>query len=221
GGEWELAVDGAPVRRGRLPALGDGLEVQLDLDTPAAGERFVTFRFFLRRTTEWAPAGHEVAWQQFPLRSRARRGSLRRGSRPPAGDGGPGGLRELGAGGGRPRRELWRAATENDGLRLLPQRRTGALARWLELGLDRLELRLESVRAREGGVEVLHRASGRDRFDDVRHRHLYRLLADGGVLVENEVRVGRDLRDLPRVGVVLSVTPGLERLRGVGPGPRR
>src|SRR5262249_59875124 len=111
GGEWELAVDGAPVRRGRLPALGDGLEVQLDLDTPAAGERFVTFRFFLRRTTEWAPAGHEVAWQQFPLRSRARRGSLRRGSRPPAVDGEAGGRREPDAVGGRPSPPRARAPT--------------------------------------------------------------------------------------------------------------
>src|SRR5262249_20758908 len=32
-------------------------------------------------------------------------------------------------------------------------------------------------------------------------------------------RVGRDLRDLPRVGVVLSVTPGLERLGWFGRGP--
>src|SRR5262249_57933988 len=108
---------------------------------------------------------------------------------------------------------------ETDGRGRRPQRRAGARARGLGLGLDRLELRLESVRAREGGVEVLHRASGRERFDDVRHRHRYRLLADGGVLVENEVRVGRDLRDLPRVGVVLTVAPGLDRLAWFGRGP--
>ena len=218
-GEWELTADGASVRRGRLQALRDGLEVELDLDTDAAGDRFVMFRFFLRRETAWAPAGHEVAWQQFPLRARTRRGSPHRGSRPPAVDPGTGELRELEAVIEGPKLQLWRAATDNDGLRLLPQRGTGVLERWLELGLDRLELRLESVRARDGGVEVVHRASGRDRFDDVRHRHLYRLLADGGVLVENEVRVGRDLRDLPRVGVVLAAAPGLERLAWLGRGP--
>jgi beta-galactosidase len=218
-GEWELTVDGASDRRGRLPALRDGLEVELDLGSPGAGQRFVTFRFFLREETGWAPAGHEVAWQQFPLTSRPRRSSSRRGRRPPAFDGETGELRELEAVLGGPRLQLWRGATDNDGLRLLPQRGTGVLERWLELGLDRLELRLESVRAREGGVEVVHRASGRDRFDDVRHRHLYRLLADGGVVVENDVRVGRDLRDLPRVGVVLTVAPALERLAWFGRGP--
>src|SRR5207253_10808886 len=41
--EWEVTVDGEVVRRGRLPGLRDGLE--LEIDTPARdGERFVTFR---------------------------------------------------------------------------------------------------------------------------------------------------------------------------------
>ena len=218
-GEWELTVDGAAVRSGRLPALRDGLEVEPDLESDEPGERFVTFRFFLRAETEWAPAGYELAWQQLPLRSRTRSGSLRRARQRPAVDPDTGELRELDAVVGGPKLQLWRAATDNDGLRLLPQRGGGVLGRWLELGLDRLQLRLESVRARDGGVEVVHRASGRDRFDDVRHRHLYRLLADGGVLVENEIRVGRDLRDLPRVGAVLAVAPGLERLAWFGRGP--
>ena len=59
-----------------------------------------------------------------------------------------------------PRLQLWRAPTDNDGLPLIPDKPFGPLERWLELGLDRLELRLESVRPRDGGVEVVHRASG-------------------------------------------------------------
>ena len=76
-GEWELTDDGAVVGRGKLPPLrvppGGALDVRLDVERRAAskarGERFVTFRFFLRRPTEWAPAGHEVAWQQLELPS--------------------------------------------------------------------------------------------------------------------------------------------------------
>ena len=80
-GEWELTVDGKRRRRGRLPALrvppGGTFEFALDLPE-TDGERFVTFRFFLREATEWAPAGHEVAWQQLALPSRrARRASGR------------------------------------------------------------------------------------------------------------------------------------------------
>ena len=77
-GTWELTADGEPVKRDTLPRLriapGESLEVELDLP-PGAGERFVTFRFFLRAATEWAPAGHEVAWQQLAFSSRARRRS--------------------------------------------------------------------------------------------------------------------------------------------------
>jgi beta-galactosidase len=120
-----------------------------------------------------------------------------------------------------PRLQVWRAPTDNDGLRLLPRRRSvGPLSRWLELGLDRLELRLEKVSVSEdGAVEVVHKASGRERWSDARHRHVYRLLARGGLLVENEVALGPELRDLPRVGVVLVLRPGLERLEWFGRGP--
>jgi beta-galactosidase len=217
-GEWETTVDGEVARRGRLPALRDGLEVEVPV--PAReGERFVTFRFFLRRETAWAPAGHEVAWQQLALPSQRPR-LARRGVRAPAVDEETGALRELGGlvldG---PRLQLWRAATDNDGLRLLPERRSGVLHRWLELGLDRLEHRLESVRRRGRAVEVVHRASGRGNWDDALHRHTYTVLEDGAVLVENEVRVGPELRDLPRVGVVLLLPTELEQLEWLGRGP--
>src|SRR5205814_980694 len=82
---------------------------------PGGGERFVTFRFFLRKETAWAPAGHEVAWQQFPLSSRKRR-AARRSVHPPEVDPATGelvGLGDLVLEG--PRLQLWRAPTDNDG----------------------------------------------------------------------------------------------------------
>jgi beta-galactosidase len=93
------------------------------------------------------------------------------------------------------------------------------LARWLELGLDRLEQRLESTRATKSGFEFVHRVSGRRQWDDAVHRHRYHVLDSGDLLVENELRVGRELRDLPRVGVAMTLRPGLERLEWYGRGP--
>ena len=228
-GTWELTADGETVKRGVLPRLriapGESLEVELDLP-PGEGERFATFRFFLRTATEWAPAGHEVAWQQLAVSSRARRRASVRPSPETsiALDRKTGVLSELSAGGRNvlvsgPRLQLWRAPTDNDGLRLLPERRSGVLARWLELGLDRIEQRLESTRVTKTGFEVVHRASGRKQWDDAVHRHRYSLLDSGGLLVENEVRVGPELRDLPRVGVTLTLPAGLERLEWFGRGP--
>ncbi len=227
-GAWELTADGDVVKSGALPRLriapGESLEVELDLP-PGGGERFVTFRFFLRAATEWAPAGHEVAWQQLPVSSRARRRTARRVAGVTTSfDRKTGVLSELAVDGRNvlvsgPRLQLWRAATDNDGLRLLPERESGVLGRWLELGLDRIEQRLESTRETKNGVEVVQRASGRKRWDDARHTARYRLLDSGDLLVENEVRVAPELRDLPRVGVTLTVRPGLEQLEWFGRGP--
>ena len=125
---------------------------------------------------------------------------------------------------GGPRLQLWRAPTDNDGIRLLPSRdqlngeRT-ALSRWLEFGLDRLVHRLVSVEARRDGIEVIHRASGRRKFDDAEHRQRFRLLPNGELIVDNEVLLGPELRDLPRVGVVLELPAELARVEWLGLGP--
>jgi len=247
-GTWELTEDGAVVTSGRLPALqigpGEALDVKLDLASDSGGERLVTFRFFCRSAAAWAPAGHEVAWQQFALPSRelgaqpAPRPQPARRARPRE-EGNTiileangvqatiavktGLLTNLSREGrcpllGGPRLQLWRAATDNDGLRLLPDHESGVLPYWLGLGLDRVAHRLESIRVLRDRVEVVHRASGRRRWDDAVHRQLYRLRGEH-LLVENEVLLGSELDDLPRVGVALTLPSGLEQLDWYGRGP--
>jgi beta-galactosidase len=244
---WELSVDGDVVRGGTLPVLrsapGEEREITLDLsghDRASSRESFVTFRFFLRRGTPWADAGHEVAWQQVAVSSRPSRRRAAAGSAPQARRGqvvleaGPvravfatrtGRLRELSRDGrdallAGPRLQLWRAATDNDGLRLIPEKRdAGQLTRWLGLGIDRLEQRLEQLRPLADGVEIVHAASGRGSWRDATHRQRYRLNAAGELVVENEVLLGPELRDLPRIGVVLELPPALEQLAWYGRGP--
>ncbi len=179
-GTWELS-DG---RKGALPTLGGA---RVDALVPVDDAEWVTFRFHLRRATDWAPAGHEVAWQQIRLRP-APRPSRARGRA----DGWTG-FDDLVL--EPPCLQLWRAATDNDGLRLLPERSAGPLPRWLELGLDR---------AIPAGVV---------------HRQAFRRLGAGGLLVENEVELPPPVRDVPRIGVVLVLRPGLEWLEWEGLGP--
>jgi beta-galactosidase len=178
-GTWELSTG----KKGKLPALrGDSTSVPV----PVGDAEWVTFRFHRRSASAWAPAGHEVAWQQFRLHAPTRsRGRGRAASWE--------GLDDLIL--GEPKLQLWRAATDNDGLRLMPDRPAGPLPRWLELGLDR-------------GIP-----------DGVEHRQTFRRLDEGGLLVENVVELGPELRDLPRIGVVLTLRPGLERLEWEGLGP--
>jgi beta-galactosidase len=179
-GSWELST-GA---RGSLPRLrGESATMRV----PVGDAEWVTFRFRLRRATEWAPAGHEVAWEQITLRSGPARSRAR--GRATAWEGFDDLVLEP------PRLQLWRAATDNDGLRLMPERAAGPLPRWLELGLDR-------------GIP-----------DGVVHRQSFRRLEDASVLVENDVELPAELRDVPRIGVVLLLAPGLEWLEWEGLGP--
>ncbi|HEX7626711.1 MAG TPA: glycoside hydrolase family 2 TIM barrel-domain containing protein [Gaiellaceae bacterium] len=234
-GEWELTADGEAIKRGRLPALrvapGESLDVTLDLPT-GSGERFVTFRFFLREETDWAPAGHEIAWQQLELPRKAA-GRVRSGAAVrPGADGvldagrvraivdlDAGVLRSLALDGrdllvAGPRLQLWRAPTDNDGLPQVPSRLSGVLPRWLELGLDRLEPELTSASVDARGIELTHETDGL-----VRHRQRFRLLASGELVVENDVELAPGVRDVPRIGVVLALVPGLEQLEWYGRGP--
>ncbi len=233
---------------------GGALEATLDLKGASAagpGERFLNFRFYQVDETRWAPADFEVAWQQIPLPSVARDLSglrnltglpvvatedetsitLKAGGVRAIFDKATGALAEFGAKTNLivagPRLNVWRAATDNDGIKLMLD---GAewqaykpLVQWLALGLDRVAHTLESIRlvASDGlsVVEIVHRASGRGRGDDFRHTQRYTLLPSGELAVENTVAIGDGITDLPRVGVSLTLAPGLEALDWFGRGP--
>jgi beta-galactosidase len=133
--------------------------------------------------------GHVVAVEQLAL---PRRGAAPRRARGKAFDGDL--LSDLIV--EPPRLQLWRAPTDNDGLPLVEDKDFGPLTRWLELGLD-----------------------GDDLHGVATHTQRFRELSDGAILVENEVELAGGVRDVPRIGVVLTLRPGLEQLEWYGPGP--
>jgi len=214
-------------------------------------ELFLNLRFYTARDTTWANADHEIAWEQLAFPARAARPSSRslRNAPPAIGvEDGPEGivvtqgelrlffdrrtgtlasLRKAGVeflhrG---PLLQLWRGATDNDGVKLWSDQGARALGRWRALKLENLQHRGEKIsweRNRDGSVSVAlrHAASGRERWRDCRHDHRYTLGADGVLVVDNDVRFGaKDMIDLPRVGVRLDVSPGFDALSWFGRGP--
>jgi beta-galactosidase len=121
--------------------------------------------------------------------------------------------------------QLWRGATDNDGLKLWHDQGGRALGRWQDLGLHKLQHRAEGIswkmnRDGSASVEVRHAASGRDRWRDCSHRHCYTLHPGGALVVDNDVRLGTmEMTDLPRIGVRLDLQPGFESLAYFGRGP--
>ena len=250
-GSWELLCNGEPRRAGELPAFdlapGEGCTIRLDLGDGAAdeaGEWLLNVRFTQREATPWADIGHLVAWAQLTLTSYSPQ------PMPPADDGVALEQNEahltLVAGSVRarldqatglltwfgmhdhnllwagPQLNLWRAPIDNDGLKLRSLDAHQTLARWLALGLDRLEQRLERVSVDVGDtptIEVWHQASGRGQWDDVQMHSVYRLRAGGTLQVEHRITLAPAMVDLPRVGVALVLSPELEQLRWYGRGP--
>ncbi|MGB9750892.1 glycoside hydrolase family 2 TIM barrel-domain containing protein [Roseiflexus castenholzii] len=251
-GAWEVTVDGLPVASGELPELyaapGEAQVVSLDLGaaSSAPGERFLTLRFYQRNATLWAPSGHEVAWQQLPLPTIAAAPEpevtsasvaveeiagqivLRAGAVRAAFDTTTGLLTSFGSGSENlivrgPLLNVWRAATDNDGLKVWNEP-DKPLARWKALGLHQVQHRLRRIRLMAASgeaatVEIEHGASGRGEWRDFTHIHRYTLDASGELLVKNTVLIGNAISDIPRVGVSLTLIPGLEQLEWHGRGP--
>ncbi|HWF76467.1 MAG TPA: glycoside hydrolase family 2 TIM barrel-domain containing protein [Caulobacteraceae bacterium] len=254
--DWALEVDGVAVGEGGLdcppiaPGARQAIELQLPRPSVCEGqETFLMVRFTLKTDTPWAPAGHEVAWEQLPVdlpvRPAERRGPAQASTTlrvedaadriVVAGDGfevafsrAEGRLERLvwrnhvllEAG---PRLQVWRAATDNDGIKGMPRQEKKALGRWRAAGLDALVLHAPKVEVQEGEGAVLvtiEQVAGCAAADEAfRHVHSYAITPDGRIRVANRFSVDPALDDLPRLGVTLTAPAGFEAVEWLGVGP--
>jgi len=127
-----------------------------------------------------------------------------------------------------PQLNLWRGATDNDGLKLFTEIEWGgpkdkALDRWLAAGYDRIELvdTQTRVSGKSGSATVTIKqrwlVPGAKKY--VVHTHRYLVSERGELLCENEFAIDKGLPELPRVGVSLVAPSALEHLQWFGRGP--
>ena len=253
-GRWELSVDGVAVQEGALPKLAVGPQssrvFRLPLKKPALApgqECLLTLRFAAAAAQLWAPAGHEVAWEQFEMPWKAPRAVRRtakagieleqradefvvRGNEFTAGfSRSDGTLRSLTRGGvetiaAGARLSVFRAAVDNDGYRNNPTPLNRALGHWLKAGLDNLKhnvLKMGCRRLRDGSVEIMVDSESVGSAPEYRfdRRHVYTVRPDGAVEVQNTIRMSRQLPELARVGVRMALIEGYENLTWYGRGP--
>ena len=252
--EWNLLRDGVAVRKGRLrlPAIAPGSSEIIPLDLDFAMEDghawHLNLDYKLRRSTLWAPAGHVAGWDQILLARLPARPSVSR-RRSPVMIENDGGSIEIHAGATRLRFDsrlgmwtgmdfkdrplfaepvclnLWRAATDNDGLKLWSGQDHKPLGRWTDAGYHNLLHKPVSIKAGRPDangvavriVELLEGANGNDLF---RHSFSVCLRPDGSVRSSHDVKSLRaPLPDLPRVGLEITLVDGFERLEWLGMGP--
>jgi beta-galactosidase len=241
---WELLVDGVAVQTGRL-ALPDmdpqgSVVVAVPakpVDLVSGQESHLTVRFCTTKDLPWAAKGHEVAWDQLALWAKA---AKRASGRAPSGvawqqvDGGflatadglsvwvqnaavagiSHGSDQLLA--GPIRAELWRAPTDNDGLKLWEGQQRKVLERWQEWGLDRL-VRVGSAEVVDDGLRLVHTLRGATHA--AVHTQTVRVLASGVVTFDEELVVPEQWHDIPRVGVSFLADPSFAQVEWFGLGP--
>ncbi|MEP6623205.1 MAG: glycoside hydrolase family 2 TIM barrel-domain containing protein, partial [Acidimicrobiia bacterium] len=218
---------------------------------PAGAERLLTVMFTTARTEAWAPRGFEVARIQRALPSRSTRstGSVRRArateTRPavtisratvttvsgPQLDASVDtrtgaltvnhrGQRLLETG---PDLALWRAPTDNDGLKLASMQDLKPSGRWRTAGLDALTTRdtVARVTPRDTDARVTVRRSivGADPDAPIVQRESITLRGDGAVFGREDIRIPDRFPDLPRVGLRWSLPRVLDRVTWFGLGP--
>ena len=193
---WELLIDGEVADRGALavpeaaPGSSTVVAIPHSARTPDPDrDARLTVRWETTADTWFAPAGHMVAWDQVELH-RARTPAA-----PPLAGSSP--ADHLVS----PALNLWRAPTDNDGFKLMPElsERLGvggrALSRWRQAGLH--HQRADELVAHRVQVE-------RD---------------DHGTTYRHVVDVPEALADLPRIGVQFELPRRFCEVRWYGWGP--
>jgi beta-galactosidase len=232
-------------------APGETELVILTLPRPtlqAGQEAHLTLRFALAEAAAYAPAGHEVAQVQLPLALPTVAISPRapmRNSSPVLSQVGDrfsvvgdafelafsaeAGLEQMSWRGrpiiaAGPRLQVWRGATDNDGIKGMPKRRGDALGHWLAAGLDKLVVgpaRIEASETNEGvSIRLDQVAACAASPRAVAFRHTYLIRPDGRIAVDCAFSVDPALDDLPRLGVTLTLPEDFEALEWFGRGPR-
>ena len=255
-GAWELLEDGVAIAGGDLPVLrtppgvADTVELRLPTTQPVPRAEYVLVaRFRTRRATEMAPAGHEVAWDQFALPDRRTPDVVDSGSLLPPAPGGALRVREIAA--------ADRLEVAGNGFAVQFDRTLGTLASWRAGGREVVSAgpmpnfwRAPTDNDYGSGMPVrsgVWRHAGRPparhldsmtatpapsagrvrvashfslRSVGASYALLHNVHADGTVSVEVRLsQVGEDLPEMPRFGTILTLPGEFDRVQWYGRGP--
>ena len=243
-GSWRIERNGVCIAEGNTPDLsalapGKSLPFSLpmeDITCADDAELFVRFEFRLKHACAWAPAGTLMAHDQFavnsPICSIAPRNvkanvciddnalAMRHGNCIIAIDRNCGnvtlrcGEKQLAHGFAC---ELFRAATDNDGIRGWSGQENKPLGQWSAAGLDCLQRENVQICAEDGVLLVVYDLRGKTGV--VHFCQRITAIADGGFAFAMHYDIPEAFPPLPRVGVLIAAVPEFAHFEYFGRGP--
>lgn len=226
---WTLEAEGVSIASGPLAvpdiAAGTSADIPLPELPTVDGEAWLTVRAVLAADTDWAPAGHEVAWGQVqvstpePAEVAAAQAPTMTGNRITLGSGVfdavDGRLLSLaGTTVDGPELDLWRAPTDNDG-----RHRDAEASTWRDAGLHRLQHRVIGVSAEETALVVRTRVAPPARGYGVLATYTWRSDGERLALTVDVEPQGDWPCTWPRIGVRLALPAELDNVEWFGRGP--
>lgn len=240
-GRWTLLRNGQVYKTGKVAALTAGPQAsqvfELSAAMPALAKEdhlSVLFEFYLKAATIWADKDHLVAYDQISLqdgKARKRKplplsklpnknNELKLGSSKVS-FGNEGitswklGRTELLASG--PALSVWRAPTDNDGIKGWSGQTQKALGRWQAAGLDQAKLNYASLEQTSNAF--ITRCTAKFKAGKILMTSHFGVSDAGELLVKHHFDIDASLPDLPRVGVRMILPKGFEQFEWFGRGP--
>ena len=245
-GVWTVVINGHAVESGELDAsvdAGQSRVVSVPYSvTPGKTDHAVLWvQWNQRENTEWASAGHGVAWDEIELRA-----AQPAVASPPAltrqiALTGPGSVRvgattlrwtlngptamvidglDVELGGLAP--TLWRAPTDNDGVKQgWMAEVSGKRPHWVAWGLDRIDVICDAIfreQSDDGSTAITFHRRLAGSIDHARSTTCLVVRRDSIDVIET-VDVPESWPDLPRIGSRFEVAPRFDRLTWFGSGP--
>ena len=231
-------------------APGESMEFELPLENvvlKGAEEAFVNFEFTLKADTSWAPAGTLLAHDQIDVSEIFERVAEARPSKKTKPE-----LQEKSGsfvvrngdavlkirkddGTGTLSKEkktvlkelfdcsLFRATTDNDGIRGWNGQEKKPMGLWLAAGLDQLKpvsVKVSARQSAEGVVVTIDKTFvGTDRKAKLGFLQKITARPDGTFVVEQDYRIPESFPTLPRIGVAAMTAKGFENVEWYGRGP--
>ena len=195
----------APRKTGRFTIKSAAL-----LKADGKGERSITFTVHRKSSTAWAPTSTEIAWNQFPLPSKAETIFVEKSNAFFEGSLNDAGEIQLPYGTFAPALSLWRAPTDND--------RIGHIAtKWERYGvrnLTRTDCTITETAKQRKVVSIWETSAG----FSIKQTQIITPVV-GGFAVKESILVPKQLEDLARVGINFELSGALESLVWFGNGP--